>query len=169
MLVLTVADIFGRLPYVGATPYVKPLKLDVYEVLQTIDPDTVSCTEYSSGNAWTNSYGRNVTDRAASPMSSVTIGTNVKPGDQISFDLTSLARKVAANKTGVMNFMIEAPEWYRLTTGTTVAQDAVEKVAMLVQFHSSGNNGPKIKMNLMSSKIGPQLAPGVARRRLIGA
>jgi len=172
-LVLTVQEVYGRLPFVGATPYAKPLKLDVYEVLQEIDSSTVSCSQYSDGKAWTSASGRNATDRAADPISSVTIGTSVKPGDKINFDLTSLARKVVTGGgiNGKMIFMIEASEWFAGSTGDTVATDAREKVAMLVSFHQSGKHQPKINTNIMrkNSVATSRLAPGVARRRLIGA
>lgn len=172
-LVLTVQEVYGRLPFVGAKPYAKPLKLDLYEVLQDVDPNGVSCSQYSAGKSWTSASGRNTTDRSAEPVSSITIDTSVKPGDRINFDLTSLARKVVTGGgvNGKMVFMIEASEWFAGSTGDTVASDAREKVAMLVSFHQSGRYQPKINTNIMrkNSTATSRLAPGVARRRLIGS
>lgn len=165
-LVLTVSEVYGRLPFVGAKPIAKPLKLNIYEVNQDIDPDTVSCSQYSAGNPWTSDSGRNTTDRSLNPISSVTIDTNVKPGDRIYINITDLARKSAAGN-GVMNLMIEAAEWFDARTGSDVASDAKSKVSMLIQFHSTGNMRPKVFSNIMrsTSPSTSRLSPGVARRR----
>lgn len=165
-LILTVSEVYGRLPFVGARPFVRPLKLDIYELNVDIDPNTVSCSRYRSGSNWTSHSGRNTTDRSSSPVASVTIDTSVKPGDKINIPITDIARK-AVSGTGVINFMVEASEWFAGSTGASPASNARDKVAMLVQFHTTGNNKPKVVTNVIRSQstATSRLAPGVARRR----
>lgn len=165
-LVLTVSEVYGRLPFVGARPFVRPLKLDVYELNVDINPDTVSCSQYKTGSSWTSHSGRNATDRSASPLATITIDTSVKPGDKIHIPITDIVRK-AVSGTGVINFMIEASEWFAGSTGSDPAADARDKVAMLVQFHRTGNNKPKVVSNIIrnQSPATSRLSPGVARRR----
>ena len=166
-LVLTVKDVYGRLTAVGERPYAKPLKLDIYELNVDIDPDTVNCSQYSTGNAWTNNSGRNTTDRGATPVATVTIPTSITPLDKVHIDITEVARK-AARGNGIMNFMVEAGEWFDNSTGLEPADsDRPKKVAMLVEFYRDGAERPKVITSVMRgrSNATDRVAPGVARRR----
>ena len=169
-LELTIADVYGRIPVTGAAPYVKPLKLTVYKSNKTIDTSTVSCDLYSTGNDWTSDSGRNATDRNLTAVSSITIGEDVQQLDKIAFDLTSLARDAAKNNDGVMNFMIEASEWFDESTGLKAAP-LTEQPAMLLQFYREGTHRPKVKTNV-NQGLRPttqRLNPAVLRRRAITA
>lgn len=165
-LILTVKDIYGRLDYIGASPRVKPLKIAVYELNVDIDPDTVSCLQSSAGNPWTTSAGRNTTDRSAEPIGTITLGTNIKPGDKVNLNITSSVRK-AATGSGVINFMLEPMEWYAGSTGSDAAVNSRDKVSMLVEFHKNGQNRPKIVTDVLRGRTNStnRVAAGVARRR----
>lgn len=166
-LVLTVKDVYGRLASVGARPYAKPLKLDIYELNVEIDPDTVNCSQYSTGNAWTSASGRNTTDRGATPVATVTIPTSVTPLDKVHIDITEVARK-AARGNGIMNFMVEAGEWFDNSTGLEPAgSNRPPNVAMLVEFYRDGAERPKVVTSIMRgrSNATERVAAGVARRR----
>ena len=170
VLELTIADVYGRIPVTGAAPYVKPLKLTVYKSNKTIDTSTVSCNLYSTGNDWTSDSGRNATDRDLTPVSSITIGEDVQQLDKIQFDLTSLARDAVQNNDGVMNFMIEASEWFDESTGLKAGPLATQP-AMLLKFYREGTHRPKVKTNV-NQGLRPataRLNPAVMRRRAITA
>ena len=170
VLELTIADVYGRIPVTGAAPYVKPLKLTVYKSNKAIDTSTVSCNLYSNGNNWTSDSGRNATDRNLTAVSSITIGEDVQQLDKIQFDLTSLARDAVQNNEGVMNFMIEASEWFDESTGLKAAPLA-EQPAMLLRFYREGTHRPKVKTNV-NQGLRPatqRLNPATMRRRAITA
>ena len=166
-LVLTVKDVYGRLTAVGERPYARPLKLDIYELNVDIDPDTVNCSQYSSGNAWTSASGRNNTDRGATPVASITIPTSITPLDKVHIDITEVARR-AARGNGIMNFMVEAGEWFDNSTGLEPAgSDRPKNASMLVEFYRDGAERPKVVTSIMRSRSNAteRVAPGVARRR----
>ena len=170
VLELTIADVYGRIPVTGAAPYVKPLKLTVYKSNKAIDTSTVSCNLYSNGNNWTSDSGRNATDRNLTAVSSITIGEDVQQLDKIQFDLTSLARDAVQNNEGVMNFMIEASEWFDESTGLKAAPLA-EQPAMLLRFYREGTHRPRVKTNVNQGQrpATQRLNPAVMRRRAITA
>ena len=168
VLELTVKDVFGRLAHTAATPRVKPLKLSVYRSKVAIDTSYVSCNNRDNGQSWTSDSGRNETDRDLVATSSVTIGDEIKPLDKITFDLTEIARDAARNNNGVMNFMIEASDWFAGSTGLRPGSDDV-RPAMLLQFfdQGAGAHSPKVKVSV-NQGLRPatqRLNPAVARRR----
>jgi len=168
VLELTVKDVFGRLAHTAATPRVKPLKLSVYRSKVAIDTSYVSCNNRDNGQSWTSDSGRNETDRDLVATSSVTIGDEIKPLDKITFDLTEIARDAARNNNGVMNFMIEASDWFAESTGLRPGSDDV-RPAMLLQFfdQGAGAHRPKVKVSV-NQGLRPatqRLNPAVARRR----
>lgn len=68
------------------------LPLSVHNILQPVDPDTVTWNEYSAGNVWNAGGGQAGTDYDTEPIVSV-----IGPYDDdtiISFDVTSWTRKV---------------------------------------------------------------------------
>ena len=166
-LVLTVKDVYGRLTAVGERPYARPLKLDIYELNVDIDPDTVNCSQYSTGNAWTSASGRNTTDRGATPVATITIPKSITPLDKVHIDITEVARK-AVTGNGIMNFMVEAGEWFDNSTGLEPAgSDRPKNASMLVEFYRDGAERPKVVTSIMrgQSPATARVAPGVARRR----
>jgi len=164
VLELTIAEVYGRLPFTGATPVVKPLKLDVYKLNVDIDPDTVSCTQRSTGNNWTSASGRNTTDRGATPVSSITVGTGVKPLDKIYLDVTEIAREAINHGDGVLNIMIEAGEWFEDSTGIDSNEDTSKHPAMLLEFYSDGNERPRVVTSINQGLSPTRLNPAAARR-----
>ena len=170
VLELTVQDVFGRVPYTGAAPFVHPLKLSVYRSKKTIDTSYVGCGKANQSDSWTDSSrGRHEDDRELTAASTITVGDDVKPGDKIYLDLTELARNAVHNSNGVMNFMVEASDWFADSTGLTPAGKQANHPSMLLKFHSEGNNGPKINttVNQGLRPAHTRLNPAVARRRAI--
>lgn len=178
-IVLTVASVYGRLPFVGAKPYARPLKIDVYELNVDVDPANANCSQYANGQNWTSASGRNSTDRSATPISSVTVDDTVIKGDKIYLDITEVARK-AAKGDGLIKIMIEAGEYYTSPTDSTRPDHANGKVSMLLEFFKGGENQPKIVSSVLrntgggsgtptaagtQSVSGRKVAPGVLRRR----
>jgi len=165
LLEMTIAEVYGRLAFTGATPFVKPLKLSVYKLNVDVDPATANCSEYSTGNAWTSDSGRNATDRDLVAVSSITIGDDVKPLDKIHFDLTPIARQAAAGD-GVMKFMIEASDWFDGDSGLVAQSDETKTPAMLLEFYQDGPERPKIQLSVNQglSKVTDRLS-AIARRR----
>ncbi len=165
---LTVAQVFGKLAYVGARPYVKTTKFNVHKILYTdFDPVNASCNLRNANDSWAGENARNSSDRSEA-LSSFTVGTNVKAGDKIYVDLTQIARDAVRSGDGVVRFMIEPDGFYDTSTGLSVSADRSTHPAMLLEFYSNGTNGPKviteIKQNLRPATS--RLNPAVARYRL---
>ena len=172
MLELTVKDVYGRLPHTGATPYVKPLKLSVYKSKKDIAVSEVSCSNSASGTSWTdNSSSRHASDRELVESSSVTVDTTVTPLNKIYINLTDLARDAARNNDGVINFIIEASEWFDGSEGLKAGTKTREP-AMLLEFYRDGVHKPRIRTNIQTAPTRPvhqTLNPAVMRRRAITA
>ena len=178
VLELTVADVFGRVAFTGAVPFVHPLKLSVYKSKKNIDNSIADCTYWgvnpNTGVArgWTNQQkSRNATDRVLTPSSSVTVGEDVKPGDKIYFDLSQLARDAVHNNEGKMNLIIEASDWFAESTGLAAAGRSANHPSMLLKFHAEGVNRPAVKttVNQGLRPVTSRLNPAVLRRREITA
>ena len=178
VLELTVADVFGRVAFTGAVPFVHPLKLSVYKSKKNIDNSIADCTYWgvnpNTGVArgWTNQQkSRNATDRVLTPSSSVTVGEDVKPGDKIYFDLSQLARDAVHNNEGKMNLIIEASDWFAESTGLAAAGRSANHPSMLLKFHAEGVSRPTVKttVNQGLRPATSRLNPAVLRRREITA
>lgn len=165
---LTVAQVYGKLPYVGAKPYVKATKFNVHKILYTdFDPANANCNLRNASDSWAGENARNATDRTEA-LSSFTVGTSVKAGDKIHVDLTEIARDAVKNGDGVLRFMIEPDGFYDASTGLSVSADRATHPAMLLEFVSSGNNGPKVitEINQNLRPVTSRINPAVARYRL---
>ena len=169
VLELTVADVFGRVAFTGAAPFVNPLKLSVYKIKDGIplDMSYVDCEESANTRDWTSDSGRNATDRDLVEVTSVTVGDDVKPGDKIYFDLSELARSAVHNNEGVMKFMIEASDWFAESTGLTPAARTNNHPSMLLKFHAGGVMGPAVKttVNQGLRSAHSRVNPAVLRKR----
>jgi len=164
---LTVAQVYGKLAYVGATPYVKPTKFNVHKILYSdFDPANANCNLRNGSDSWNTENARSATDRTEA-LSSFTVGTNVKAGDKVYVDLTAVARDAVRNGDGVLRFMIEPDGFYDASTGLDVA-DRESHPAMLLEFYSSGSNGPRVvtEINQNLRPATSRLNPAVARYRL---
>ena len=168
VLEMTVADVYGRLTTTGTAPYARPLKLSVYKSKVEIETSHVSCSQRSNGQDWTsNEAGRHEDDRDLVPVSTITVGDDVAPLDKIYFDLSEIARDAARNNNGVMNFMIEASEWFDSSTGLKAAERTSSSPAMLLRFYNEGVHRPRIHtdVNRGLQRATDRLSSAVVRRR----
>ena len=145
-----------------------------YKSKKLITTSVADCTNWGVNPAngtprgWTDAEkSRNATDRVLTPISTVTVGDDVKPGDKIYFDLSQLARDAVHNEEGIMNFIIEASDWFAESTGLAAAGRSANHPSMLLKFHAEGVNRPAVKTTV-NQGLRP-LNPAVLRRREITA
>ena len=153
VLELTIKNVYGRLAYTGAKPYVRPTQFNVYRVKQAVEPLYATPDYYSEeGDAWSAPYGRHPDDIDINNVVTFTVGTDVKAGDKLHIDITKLAKIAQSQDNSVIRLMIEPTSYFQpVTTGTTAKlgkQENARSAAMLLEFHDSSALGPKVRINV---------------------